>query len=44
MAKFETVPLAELKHRLSGKLMPLVEEYKERLGRREMTRRTSEGA
>lgn len=28
MAKFEVVPLAELKTRLSAKLMPLVEEYK----------------
>jgi hypothetical protein len=33
MAKFETVPLPELKHRLPGKLMPLVEEYKEKLGK-----------
>lgn len=32
MAKFETVPLAELKTRLPAKLMPLVEEYKEKLG------------
>jgi hypothetical protein len=31
MAKFETVPLGELKYRLPGKLMPLVEEYKEKL-------------
>ncbi len=31
MAKFETVPLAELKTRLSAKLLPLVEEYKEHL-------------
>ncbi|MBI1893727.1 MAG: hypothetical protein HYS14_06415 [Candidatus Rokubacteria bacterium] len=31
MAKFEIVPLAELKTRLPAKLMPLVEEYKERL-------------
>ena len=31
MAKFETVPLAELKTRLPAKLMPLVEEYKEKL-------------
>jgi hypothetical protein len=30
MAKFETVPLGELKYRLPGKLMPLVEEYKEK--------------
>jgi len=33
MAKFETVPLAELKYRLPGKLMPLVEEYREKLGK-----------
>src|SRR5690242_9654676 len=31
MAKFETVPLVELKTRLSAKLLPLVEEYRERL-------------
>ncbi len=31
MAKFETVPLAELKTRLPAKLMPLVEEYKAKL-------------
>jgi hypothetical protein len=31
MAKFETVPLAELKTRLSAKLLPLVDEYKEKL-------------
>ncbi|MBI3454857.1 MAG: hypothetical protein HY002_03585 [Candidatus Rokubacteria bacterium] len=31
MAKFETVRLAELKTRLPAKLMPLVEEYKEKL-------------
>ena len=31
MAKFETVPLAELKTRLPAKLMPLVEDYKEKL-------------
>ena len=31
MAKFETVPLAELKTRLPAKLMPLVEEYKDKL-------------
>ena len=31
MAKFETVPLAELKHRLPAKLLPLVEEYREHL-------------
>ena len=30
MAKFETVPLAELRTRLPAKLMPLVEEYKEK--------------
>lgn len=28
MAKFEVVPLAELKTRLPGKLLPLVEEFK----------------
>ncbi len=28
MAKFETVPVAELKTRIPGKLLPLVEEYK----------------
>jgi len=33
MAKFESVPLAELKYRLPGKLMPLVEEYREKLGK-----------
>lgn len=33
MAKFETVPLAELKTRLPAKLMPLVEEFKEKLGK-----------
>jgi len=33
MAKFETVPLAELKTRLPAKLMPLVEEYKAKLGK-----------
>jgi hypothetical protein len=31
MAKFETVPLAELKTRLPAKLMPLVVEYKDTL-------------
>ena len=31
MAKFETVPLIELKTRLSAKLLPLVEEYREKL-------------
>jgi hypothetical protein len=31
VAKFETVPLAELKTRLPAKLIPLVEDYKERL-------------
>lgn len=31
MAKFETVPLAELKTRLPAKLLPLVDEYKEKL-------------
>jgi hypothetical protein len=31
MATFETVPLVELKTRLSAKLLPLVEEYRERL-------------
>jgi hypothetical protein len=34
MAKFETVPIGELKHRLPAKLLPLVEEYKEKLGKR----------
>jgi hypothetical protein len=33
MAKFETVPIGELKHRLPGKLLPLVEEYKDKLGK-----------
>src|SRR3989304_2765078 len=33
MAKFETVPLAELKRRLPAKLLPLMEEYKEKLGK-----------
>ena len=31
MAKFEVVPLAELKSRLPAKLMPLVEEFKGKL-------------
>src|SRR5262249_45475179 len=31
MAKFETVPLAELKNRLPTKRLPLVEEYKDKL-------------
>ena len=31
MAKFETVPLAELKTRLPAKLMPLVADYKDTL-------------
>ena len=31
VAKFETVPLIELKTRLSAKLLPLVEEYREKL-------------
>lgn len=31
MAKFETVPLAELKARLPAKLLPLVEEFKTKL-------------
>jgi hypothetical protein len=31
MAKFEMVPIGELKHRLPAKLLPLVEEYRERL-------------
>ncbi len=31
MAKFETVPIAELKTRLPAKLLPLVEECKEHL-------------
>jgi hypothetical protein len=33
MAKFETVPIGELKHRLPAKLLPLVEEYREKLER-----------
>jgi hypothetical protein len=31
VAKFETVPLAELKTRLPAKLLPLVEEFKGKL-------------
>jgi hypothetical protein len=31
VAKFEIVPVAELKTRLPAKLLPLVEEYKEKL-------------
>ncbi len=31
MAKFETVPIGDLKHRLPAKLLPLVEEYKDKL-------------
>jgi hypothetical protein len=31
MARFETVPIGELKHRLPAKLLPLVEEYREKL-------------
>lgn len=31
MAKFETVPIGELKTRLPAKLLPLVEEYREKL-------------
>jgi hypothetical protein len=33
VAKFETVPIGELKHRLPAKLLPLVEEYREKLGK-----------
>ncbi len=33
MAKFETVPLAELEARLPAKPMPLVEEFREKLER-----------
>src|SRR5262245_23818119 len=33
MVKFETVPIGELKHRLPAKLLPLVEEYREKLGK-----------
>ena len=32
MAKFETVPIGELKHRRPAKLLPLVEEYREKMG------------
>jgi hypothetical protein len=31
VAKFETVPIGELKHRLPAKLLPLVEEYRDKL-------------
>jgi hypothetical protein len=31
MAKFETVPIGELKHRLPAKLLPLVEKYREKM-------------
>jgi hypothetical protein len=31
MAKFEAVPIGELKHRLPAKLLPLVEEYRDKL-------------
>ncbi len=31
MAKFETVPIGELKHRLPAKLLTLVAEYKDKL-------------
>jgi hypothetical protein len=31
MAKFETVPIGELKHRLPAKLLPLVEQYRDKL-------------
>ena len=31
MAKFETIPIRELKHRLPAKLLPLVEEYRDTL-------------
>jgi hypothetical protein len=31
VAKFETVPIGELKHRLPAKLLPLVEEYREKM-------------
>ena len=33
MARFETVPIGELKHRLPAKLMPVVEEHKRKLGK-----------
>jgi hypothetical protein len=54
VARLEVVPVAELKTRLSAKLMPLVEEYKDKLAklaadvggssssRRAMIRRISE--
>jgi hypothetical protein len=32
MAKFETVAIGELKHRLPAKLLPLVEEYRQKRG------------
>jgi len=31
LAQFETVPIGELKHRLPAKLLPLVEEYRDKL-------------
>jgi hypothetical protein len=31
LAKFETVPIGDLKHRLPAKLLPLVEEYRGKL-------------
>jgi hypothetical protein len=31
VAKFESVPIGELRHRLPAKLLPLVEEYREKL-------------
>jgi hypothetical protein len=33
MAKFETAPIGELKHRLPAKLLPLVEEYRVKLAK-----------
>jgi hypothetical protein len=33
VAKFETVPIGELKHRLPAKLLPLVEEFKAKLAK-----------
>ncbi len=33
MAKFETVPIGELKHRIPAKLLSLVEEYREKMGK-----------
>ena len=33
MAKFETVPLAELKTRIPAKLLPMVEDFKEHLAK-----------